>query len=310
MRKLLCIILTVVLMAGMTMGAGAAVVPGVVTTGIKAVNESKAIDYLIEPVIVVNDVKDSKLTLDDLAYLEVVPGDVIKIPLSGPLFLDAKGAAFNQADVSFSALNSAGISVRSFISKGEGTYTVSLDGNKSGSYIKIEFAKGIYLTPQKFSSYITLTKGGSRKMSTRINISGQMQTYAKELNAGSDYADLSDGSFVQPTTFLRNVELYLGDYCSITRSLLRGTPYAGVATVDDINNQDLAVFKSYPGVQLIYKLKTVGLKTSGNIVTFDLDRKYHVYNSKGEYLGVSNQALPYWTRYYLSTKKYDKLIVS
>lgn len=316
MRKLLCIILTVTLVIGMAVSSSAAVSntgpasSGVLTSGIKAINETKPISELLGNVnVTINDGKSGTIPIDDLSELEIEPGDVIKIPLSGSLFLDSSGKPFTQANVSLSALNSGTVGVRTVFTRGQGSYTASLGGNKNGSYIKIEFDDGIYLTPQKFSSYICLTKGGARKMTTRVNIIGELQTQAKELFMGDDYADISDGSFVTAKASIRNVELYLGDYCTITRNLVRGQSYAGTATADDINGQDVQVLDKYPAIQYVYKLKTVGLKTSGNIVTFDLDSKYYVYNANGAYIGTSNQALPYWTKYYLSDKKYDKLII-
>lgn len=318
MRKLLCILLTVTLVIGMTVSSSAAVVTsntapassGVVTTGIKAINESRPISELMgNAKVTINDGKDGTISIDDLSELEIRPGDIIKIPLSGNVFLNATGTPFTQADVSRTALNSGSIGVKSVFSRGQGAYTASLGGNKNGSYIQIEFSNAIYLTPQRFTSYICLTKSGSRKMSTRINIIGEMQSKLQELKLGDDYADISDGSFVDAKASLRNVELYLGDYCTMTRNLIRGQKYAGTATVDDINDEDAKILDKYPEIEYLYKLKTVNLKASGNIVTFDLGRKYYVYNSNGAYIGMSNQALTYWTKYYLSNKKYDKIIV-
>lgn len=306
--------LTVTLVIGMAVSAGASVTSttssGVLTSGIKAINESNPIGDLLGTVkATINDGKGGTISLDDLSEFEARPGDVIKIPLSGNVFSNAGGTPFTQANVSLSALNSGAIGVKSVFSKGPSTYTASLGGNRNGSYIQIEFKEGVYLTPQKFTSYICLTKSGSRKMSTRINITGEMQSQSKELYLGDDYADISDGSFVAAKASIRSVELYLGEYCTITKNLVRGQNYAGTAVTDDITDQDAKILDKYPSIQYLYKLKTVNLKASGNIVTFDLDRKYYVYDSNGAYIGMSNQALPYWTKYYISDKKYDKLIV-
>lgn len=326
MRKLLCIVLATVLIISMTAAVSAAPVlinnnPATVTsnptspttvvrTGIKGINESDDIGDLLSGVsITVND-DSSDLSFDDLSWIEIAPGDVIKIPLTGNLFLDSNGNPFPQnANVSLSALSSGAISVRTSFSRGQGTYMASLVGNSSRSYIQLEFTEGVFLNAQKFNSSVYLARAGSRKASTKIVVAGEMQTVAQELYSGDDYADISDGSFVHANTMLRNVDLYLGDYCTITRTLARGATYAGIATVDDINGEDMLVLNKYPAIEYIYKLKTVGLKTTGNIVTFDLDRKYYVYDANGTYIGTSNMKLPYWTKYFLSDKKYEKLII-
>lgn len=311
MKKLLCILLTVMLALGMAVSASASMTTtsNTVTSGIKGINESSPISDLASFNVTVNDGKTSTLSLSDLADIEVAPGDVIKIPLTGNLFMDVNGKAFTQTNVSLSALSSGGISVKSSFSKGAGTYTASLGGNRNGSYIMIEFDSNIYLTPQRFTSSIYLAKNGARKTSTKITIIGVMQTPTRELSWGDDYADISNGSAVYAKTAVRNVELYLGDYCTITRSLLKGVKYAGTATASEIDDKDAAVLSKHPAIQYVYKLKTVGLKATGNIVTFDLDYRYYVYDVNGRYIGMSDKPLPYWTKYYLSTKKYDSIKV-
>lgn len=309
--------LTVTLSIGMVVSASAAVTntsntggaTSVITTGIRGINESGPIGDLANFKVTVNDGKSGTLSLDDLSDLEVTPGDVIKIPLYSNLFLNASGIAFGQGNVSLSALNNGGISVRSSFSKGAGAYTASLGGNKNGSYIMIEFNDDIYLTAQRFTSSIYLARNGSRKSSTKITITGVLQTPTQELSWGDDYADLSDGSAVYARTAVRNAELYLGDYCTVTRSLLKGVKYAGTATANDIDDKDALVINRHPAIQYVYKLKTVGLKAAGNIVTFDLDYRYYVYDTNGIYIGTSDKPLPYWTKYYLSTKKYDVIKV-
>lgn len=329
MKRFLCVVLTLTLVLGMALSANAATIVitpggggpgpvltnggtgrtggGVVTSGIRNINDSSAITDLIDANATLND--SDTLSFDDLTDLEVQPGDVIKIPLQGVLFKDSSGTPFDQFDVSLSALNSAGITVRGTFSQGQGVYNVSLGGNRNGSYIKIEFLSGHFFQAQRFSSYIFLYKNGSRKASTRIAIKGRLESVPQELYAGDDYVDLSDGSAAHVNTTLRNVEVYLGEGCSITRTLSKGQTYAGIATVDDINSNDLLVLSKYPNVEYIYKLETVGLKLPGNIVRFDLDRKYYVYNSNGTYIGTSDQALPYWTRYYMSSTKYPQLAI-
>lgn len=324
MKRFLCVVLTLTLVFGMALTANANTIiitsggggpgpvvtsgsGGVVTTGIKSINESSSIGDLMDANATLND--SDTLDWSDLSDLEVQPGDIIKIPLQGVLFKDSNGNPFSQSNVSLSALNSAGITVRATFSQGSGLYNVSLGGNKSSSYIKIEFLKGHTFQGQRFSSYIFLYKSGSRKASTRVAVRGKLETVPQELYSGDDYVDLSDGSAVHTNATLRNVEIYLGEGCTITRTLARGQTYAGIATVDDINSNDMYTLSKYPNIAYIYKLETIGLKVAGNIVTFDLDRKYYVYNSNGTYIGMSNQALPYWTKYYMSTTKYPQLSV-
>ena len=100
-----------------------------------------------------------------------------------------------------------------------------------------------------------------------------------------------------------NVVFELGEGVTLTRRTLPNGKYYGVAKTDTESD----VTGEYPAVEYVYKLETSRLKTTGNIVSLDAGGNYHVYNTYGEYIGTSSSALPYWTTYYLSTQKYDRL---
>lgn len=308
MKKLLCILLSAVMLFGMTLGASAKTV----SSGVRGINESGFSVQLAENVkfgkIMLND--KTKLTLSDLADFEPNPGDVIKIYMTANLFIDKDKKVLGSYldDVTVSALRIGDIDVRTTASSGEGVATVTLDGNKTNSYIKIEFSKNPAYSGSKFSYNLYLSYKGARKAASRIQVKGRMAVNQIDVGADDYYVDLSEGATAKATASVRGVELYLGEYCSVTRNLTRGKTYSGIA-ITDILTQDESLFEKYPYLEQIYRLQTVGLKTSGNIVRFDLEDKYYVYNTNGVYIGTSDKELPYWTKYYLCLKKYDKLVL-
>ena len=88
-----------------------------------------------------------------------------------------------------------------------------------------------------------------------------------------------------------------------------GLTVGGTASNNSLTRSDERRFDEYD-LAYIYNLKTSGLKAPGNIVTFDLGSTYYAYNAKGEYIGTTRGALPYWTKYYLTTTKYDFILAS
>lgn len=321
MKKIISFLLSVTMIMGMTLSAfasltpapGPASNPSVLTTGIKGINESKFIDIINQNasrgLISLNDGTSDIDSASDLTDLILSPGDIIKIELTADMFLDSNGNAFsNKAPVSLSALNSAQITVRSTTSTGSGLGKISLEGNKSGSRIKIEFSKNPAADGQKFSYGSYLSYRGARKSGTRLQIKGILENSRIEVDSSMDYVDISKGLTIKAKTGVRNLEIYLGEYCTINRTLVKGREYSGIA-ITDILAKDESLFMKYPNLEYIYRLETVGLKANGNIVTFDLEENYYVYNTNGTYIGRSNNALPYWTKYYITSKKYDSIAV-
>ncbi len=326
MKKLLSVILAVSIVLGMTINASAYVIINggnggppisnpVTSVGsgvlkgsvIKSINEDDYITNMANIPAILND--KTNLSLDDLNQLDVNPGDVIKIPMKGVYFLDKNGDSFaNYGAVALSALEYANISVKSSSTQGQGLMTASIGGNSSNSYIKLEFKRTPAHTGQKFAYSIYLSKNGSRRAETRISVKGIVESEEKEVGFGDEYVDISDGTSVRATSTVRNIDIYIGEYCTVTRTLVKGGEYSGVA-IADILNSDVPTLDAYPEIEYIYRLETVNLKATGNIVRFDLDGKYYVYNSFGNYIGTSDNALPYWTKYYMSAKKYPVLKV-
>lgn len=307
MRKFLSVLLAVTMAVGMTLGVSAA------NTGpIKGIDEANYVANIGANVSAITLNDDSKVfsSLNGLADLDVSPGDVIKIPLTGDLFIDAnknpwggKGTA-----VPVSTLRNADVAVRTSSTAGSDTAVITLEGSKTSSYIKIAFVKDPAAIGKKFAFSVYLSYKGTRKTETRISVKGRLEESVIEVDSDWDYVDISKGATIKAMTSVKNIDIYLGEYCTIRRNLVKGKTYTGSVTTD-ILSKDEALFTKYKDLDYIYRLQTVGLKVEGNIVHLDLDSVYYVYNTNGTYIGTTKNPLPYWTKYYLTSKKYDSLVV-
>lgn len=248
--------------------------------------------------------------LSQLSNLRARPGDVILIKLSANMFLKADGTAFGSVTdtVSYAALKEADIRAVQVTTRGPGIASTTIEDTDTGAFVKLEFTKGLAYLNQSFSFALYLNVNGSRETATRINIKGRVATDVFEIYADKSYEDISGGDGIKAMANIANFEFYLGQGVSVTRNITRGITYYGVAS-NDMQPADEALYLKYRDLADIYRLQTVNLKTEGNTVRFEMDDTYYLYNTRGEYIGTSDQPLPYWTTYYVCFEKYPRLDV-
>jgi hypothetical protein len=248
--------------------------------------------------------------LAQLSSLKARPGDVILIKLSANMFLTAGSKPLGPASdaVAYASLEDAGMRPSQVTSRGEGIAATTLEDSSGGASIKIEFAQGLAYLNQSFSFSVYLGRNGARETATRINIKGRIATDILEVYAGKVYEDVSGGDGIKAMANIGNFEFYLGHGVSITRNITRGITYYGVVSNESMPN-DEALYLKYRDLADIYRLQTVNLKAAGNTVRFDFGETFHIYNTRGEYLGTSDQPLPYWTTYYICFERYPSLEV-
>jgi hypothetical protein len=290
-------------------GASAAVAKGEIA-GIATAGFADALGEVVKS----GGVTHSGKTITDLAQLSNLkarPGDVILIKLAASMFIKEDGKPLGPVTdaVSYDSLEDAGMRVRQVTSRGDGIAAATLESSGDGASVKLEFAQGLAYLNQSFSFSIYLGMNGSRETATRINIKGRVSTDVFEAYAGKNYEDISGGDGIKAMANIANFEFYLGQGVSVTRNITRGITYYGVAA-NALAPTDEALYLKDRDLADIYRLQTVNLKTAGNTVRFDLGEIFYIYNTRGEYLGTSDNALPYWTTYYICYEMYPSLEVS
>ncbi len=285
----------------------------VVTGGVDGINERGFAEALKTAVANGGVMHGEKVIKDlaELSELEVRPGDVLTINISADMLVNEDGDPLGLPGdaVSESALEDGRIQARQTVSRGEGIAATSLEGTRNGSNIRVQFSKSLAYLNESFSYSVYLAHNSSRKSATRINLGGKVRTDVDRVEEGDEFEDISDGDGVKADDNIRNFEFYLGKGVTITRNLSRGRTYYGVAS-NEPREGDEALYAEYRELADIYRLETVNLKTDGNIVSFDLDDTFYIYNTYGVYLGQSDEDLPYWTTYYLCFEKYPSLVIN
>lgn len=309
MKKFISLTLALCIIYTAAFGASAAVAKGEIA-GIDTAGFAKTLEDVVQNGGVTHSGK--RITeLSQLSNLRARPGDVILIRLAANMFLkpDSKPIGSVTDAVSLTALEDANIRVSQVTSRGAGIAATTLESTSSGAVVKLEFTKSLAYLNQSFSFSIYLGANSARETATRINIKGRVATDVFEAYVGKNTEDISGGDGLKAMANIANFEFYLGQGVSVTRNVTRGITYYGVAS-NDLQPPDEALYLKYRDLADIYRLQTVNLKTGGNIVRFDLTDVYYMYNTRGEYLGTSDQPLPYWTTYYVCFEKYPSLEVA
>lgn len=182
----------------------------------------------------------------------------------------------------------------------------SLEVVQKDGQVVAKFVKEMVSTKSAdFEIEIYLTIDGKRKGDQSATLIGTMENEVISVYDNYDYVDLSNKLVAEAEDFINNIEVDLGNGVSIFTKFFKGKKYYGTAS-RDADEADDVVFKQYPDIDNVVTLKTVGLNSTGDIVKLDNDYdNYYVYDKDMNFLGMSNEMLPYSSKYYLANKELD-----
>lgn len=182
--------------------------------------------------------------------------------------------------------------------------SVSIDNQKSR--IEIEFLDELISTEEKdFNFDIYLYIDGRRQSQYSMTFTGTFANEVIELDSDSETIDISDGAVIEALENIPKIEIELGNGVFLITKLFEDNKVYGTTTRTP-DGEDTGLMAVNPGIEVVIALKTVGIKSSGNIVKLDSEySQYHVYNKELSYVGTAGEMLPYSDKYYLSNEKWD-----
>lgn len=240
---------------------------------------------------------------DDIRPYDEVK-DYIYLPIS--MFTwDSTANPTTKNLLSAKQIRTSKLTVRTSVSSGSKAIDEVKIDNKEGR-IEIKYVKEYVSTKDlDFDFTVYLLFDGKRKTDQGLTFVGTLANEIQEVYADDDYVDTSNGTIAEAMDFVKDIEVDLGNGVSIFTKMFKGKKYYGTCTRDADEADDI-VFAKYADIDNVVTLKTVGLNSTGDIVQLDVDYSdYYVYDKDLNYLGQSNELLPYSTKYYLSNKKLD-----
>lgn len=303
MKKKIAVILAFILAFGMTTMASAA------TTASNKISDIVGEGSFSSSLGSIT-VDQKSTSLSGLFDVEVHAKSEIRIYLTGPMFVDAKGVALPKATkITESMLRTGKITVRAMVDSGAtalGKVAFATDKTK-GAYIKIPFVEEFAsLKDVTFEMRIFLYVDKTRKAYTQMDVNGTLSNKVVEVFDGDDYVSTAKSEVLYAQDKIASIDIDLGNGIYITRALVKNKKYYGVAK-DTITEADEAVLTKNPAIDAVYTLTTINLKTTGNIVHFEYDDTYYVYDAKGNLLGTTDDAVPYMDKYYMASTKFKMI---
>lgn len=292
MKKLAAVLLTIVLLSGITLPVHGVGMP----QRIRAVSDSFADELFYA------ELNGEAVSWEELDSLQATPGRELRIYLTGEeggaLFRDQEDLPVATADVTMSRLRAA--QVEPEISDPSGVIESCTIGYAPKQrmlgvpYVSLVFVSRLEEIP--FTLEVGLTIHGSRQDASYIEISGVLSPSFTEVYADSQ-VDLRGGVVALAVEDIPQDSLQIADDVYIYCELNAGGQYSGTAN------------REVPGVLLAdfyqwrYTLQTMNLDFADSLVEIRTAQAYYVYSADGRYLGTTDEMLPYADCYYLSNQR-------
>ena len=256
-----------------------------------------------------------KITGEQLTDLSLYAGGKIVVRLPAALFTDNQGIEFNLATgqeyVTDAQISAGKVKLHKAFAHGS-DLVESIDLVKTGNegspvaiviYMQQEF---VSIAERDFECNLMLSIGGKRQPATAFKVAGKMTFKKIALNADASYVNLSDGTVAEAQEYIRKIEVDLGNGITITTNMFQDKKYYGTARPSDFGDGVV----NYDEIQAVYTLHTVNLKSAGNNVRIKWDGEAWVCNAEGQYIGTTDQALPYSSCYYICNNRFEGLQMS
>lgn len=251
----------------------------------------------------ITDIDSGAMVVDSYDE-EMSPGKEIKIELDANAFTFADGKSY---DITTSVLKSSDVTLKvTKVKGGEYVEKVEFKNMKvSGSnyaYVSVQLVDTFNSTSEKdVTLKIALQLKRSRK--DDVELSFKLKNETIYVSDSDDYISIEDGQIVEAESYVRAIEVYIGNGVTIDAKMYQNKKYYGVCK-SEITEEDDKILSRYPEILDILKLTTTNLKGSGKIVTIEPNGDtMHVYNEEGKYIGTTDEKLPYSNVYYLAEEK-------
>jgi hypothetical protein len=155
-----------------------------------------------------------------------------------------------------------------------------------------------------FETTLYLRVNRNRKTASDATFTGTFGHTIVNIDSYYDFYALDELTVIQPTEYIKLIELDLGGGIIMETKLFGNRKYFGYA-VDEITNDDDAMVTKYPEIVSIIRLYTAGFTKSGKTLRVEGYGDCYVYDRSGKYLGTTSQLLEYSDILYVTEERID-----
>lgn len=176
---------------------------------------------------------------------------------------------------------------------------------REAAFVRIRTIEKFVSTKEMdFELTVFLTENKER-LTEEKQVSGVFKNAETTVTDSDDYVYLGNTPVVEAEEYIKSIEVEIGDGVTIFTKMFEGKRYYGHAE-QDIKEADADITEAHPTIETIYYLETIGLNAPANRVVLDIDdANMYVYNANLEFVGMSDERLPYSTKYYVSSAELD-----
>lgn len=263
--------------------------------------------------------------------IHVTPGEEIRIPLTADMFEWESGrGTIPREAVTMTELRRGKVTVRSKVRSASEVldyvqlstdvfsgqpFLVQGENRPTGktAYISVEFSKKLLSVDEvPFVIDIELRANGDTHENYRITLEGVMHNEEIAVTNNTDFVKINDNMVAVADHNISNVKFDLGNGVTTTKNVVKDQKYYGFSAV--VDNMDI-IREAYPDVHevvsAVYKVETINMRYTNSHVNIKpkLNPKYpdvtdfFVYNEDLEYLGKTNEDLPYSDLYVLTVEE-------
>ena len=182
------------------------------------------------------------------------------------------------------------------------------DGIVGYAFIEVKLINPFVSTGTKdFEIIVTPVLNKKNLKDQEFTITGTLENpTGDDLDDSYEYANFDKDNRVRKSVdYIKKIELDVDGHLSIFTKLFADKKYYARAT-NSIKDADMDLFTTYPELDAVYYLETVGLNSVGNYVKLTMDDKtLFVYDGDLNYLGTTADELPVTGKYFVASAELD-----
>lgn len=181
--------------------------------------------------------------------------------------------------------------------------------NNDIALVKVVFVdKFVSINDVDYKFVVYLSKDKKRMDETEVTFEGNFENRVIEVDQDDVYVyigDKDDAHVIESLAYIKDIEIELSNDIFVYTKLYNNKKYYAYGE-GKVRSDDDAIVTKYPAIDYVYNIDSIGLNNSYTTVKLaEIGDTMYVYNANLEYIGTSNEKLPFSSKYYVSSVELD-----